>query len=350
MRIGDHEIRNFANPYLIAEIGANHNGDVAIARQLIDAAKEAGWQAAKFQSWSAESIFSRTVYEQNYFLSDDYRNRRDFTLREIVDEYSTTFDELRQLARYCREIGIDFCCTPFSRAEVDFLIDELDVPFVKIASMDCNNYPFLDYVARRGKPIVLSTGLASLHEIDRAVETIERAGNSALVLLHCVSQYPPKLENVNLNNMDLLRSIYPDYAVGFSDHTIGTAIPLAAIAKGAAIIEKHITLDKTMSGWDHKVSATPEEMMVVARDGRQIVTALGAPRRRVTPEDMQTRAAYRRSVVSAREIPEGKRIERADLDAKRPGTGLPPEFIDLIVGRTAKRAIAADEILTHDDF
>ncbi len=350
MKIGDFDIQNFGSPYFIAEIGANHNGDVDLAKKLIDAAKAAGWHAAKFQSWSKESIFSRKVYEENFFLSDDYRNRTDHTLESIVEKFSTPADDLRELSNYCASVGIDFCCTPFSKDEADLLVDELKVPFIKVASMDCNNYQFLDYLARKGIPVVLSTGLAALHEIDRAVETIQKVGNDQLVLLHCVAQYPPKLENVNLNNIDLLRDTFPDIEVGYSDHTIGTAIPLAALAKGACLIEKHVTLDKEMFGWDHKVSATPDEMAKIATEGMDIVKSLGNKRRIVSPEDLTTREAYRRSIVSARAIPEGKVIERADLDVKRPGTGLSPEHIHLLVGRLARRNIEADVVISEDDY
>lgn len=350
LEIGNRRIKNFTQPYLIAEIGANHNGDMALAKRLIDATKESGWHAAKFQAWSADSIFSKKVYEDNYFLGDDYRNRTDYTLKEIVDEYSVSFEQLSELSDYCKLVGIDFCCTPFSNKEVDFLVDELKVPFIKIASMDCNNYPFLAYCASKGLPMVLSTGLTSLHEVDRALETCEQAGNVNLSILHCVAQYPPKMENVNLNTMDMLRGIYPDYPIGFSDHSIGSHIPLAAIAKGACIIEKHVTLDKSMFGWDHKVSATPDEMTVIAQCGGDIVEALGHGNRRPSPDDMRTRTAFRRSIVSARPIPAGKIIEAEDLDIKRPGTGLAPESLEMIVGRIARKNIEADVMLTQDDF
>ena len=224
------EVANFAPPFVIAEIGANHNGDMKLAKKLIDCAKASGCHSAKFQSWSPQSLFSKVVYEDNYFLADDYRGRDDFTLKGIVDEFSISADELRDLKQYCDTVNIDFSCTPFSIPEVDFLVDELDLTFIKVASMDINNYQFLDYIARKGKPIVLSTGLAAAHEIDQAVATIEATGNTDLILLHCVAQYPPMLKNINLNNIDMLRETYPDYPIGFSDHTIGTAIPLAAIA------------------------------------------------------------------------------------------------------------------------
>jgi N-acetylneuraminate synthase len=350
MNINGQEIRNFTEPYIIAELGANHNGDMEIARNLIVRAKEAGCHCVKFQSWTKDTIFARKVYEENYFLSDDYRNRTDFTLEEIVEKFSVSEEQLREIHEFCRQLGIGFACTPFSKTEADFLVDGLDVAFIKVASMDLNNYAFLSYLAGRQKPVMLSTGLSSLSEIDRAVETIEAAGNRQIILMHCVSVYPPQDECVHLNNLDMLRSNYPDYPVGYSDHTIGTAMPLAAIAKGAAVLEKHFTLDKEMFGWDHKVSANFEEMREIVANAGRVVKALGSYRRIVSDAEKRQIPAYRRSIVAARLIPKGKTIVREDLDVKRPGTGIEPQYLEMVLGRVAKRDIAYDTVLCGEDF
>ena len=350
MKLDGHEVENFGSPYVIAEVGSNHNGDIELAKKLIDEAKAAGCHSVKFQSWSKESIFARQVYEENYFLQDDYRDRTDYTLEEIVETFSVSAEELRQLKSYCDEVGIGFSCTPFSPAEADFLVDELNIEFLKVASMDCINYPFLEYLAKKGVPLILSTGLCAMSEIERAVDVIEKCGNKDIIILHCVSQYPPKMENVNLNNIDMLRDSFPDYPVGFSDHSIGTAIPLAAVAKGACVIEKHFTLDKEMFGWDHKVSGTPGEMSEIVVQGQVISIALGSYCRLVTEADLEKRTAFRRSVVAARGIPAGTIFERGDLDLKRPGTGIAPEYLEMIVGRVAKRNIVFDKMLDFDDF
>lgn len=335
-------------PYVIAEIGSNHNGNMKIARELIDAAKNAGADCVKFQSWSKESIFSRKTYEDNYFLSDDYRNRNDFTLEQIVEEYSISEAELLEMKDYADEVGIDCTSTPFSRPEVDFLVDQLCVDFIKIASMDLNNYPFLEYVASKGKPIVISTGLSTLAEIDKAIATLESAGNNQIIILHCVAIYPTADEQVNLNNMDSLQQIFP-YPIGFSDHTLGTCIPLAAVAKGACLIEKHFTLDRSMEGWDHRISATPEDMKTIASDAARIQRALGSPRiSRV--ENTERLNAFRRSIVAARDIVEGEVITENMIDTKRPGTGLPPEARAFVIGKKAKRNIPFDEIIRIEDF
>ncbi len=350
MKFDGHKIYNFGAPYIIAELGANHNGEMETARRLIDAAKAAGCHSAKFQAWSKESVFSRKVYEDNYFLSDDYRNRTDFTLEQIVQKFSLSFDQLAELKLYCDKAGIGFSASAFAPVEVDFLVDELKVQFLKIASMDLNNVELLRYIAKKRVPVILSSGLGEMWEIMRAVDIFEREGLTELCILHCISQYPPKDENINLNNIDMLRDHFPDYPVGFSDHTNGVVVPVAAVSKGACVIEKHFTLDKTMFGWDHKISADPGEMTALVRDANRAHAALGRYRRRITDADIHTRTAYRRSVVAARDIPAGKVIEYADLDAKRPGTGISADQLPSIVGRVARRSVPFDRMLTSEDY
>jgi sialic acid synthase SpsE len=341
------KVADFSKPYIIAELGSNHNGDMELARKLILAAKEAGADCVKFQSWSKESIFSRKTYEDNYFIADDYRNRTDYTLEAIVEAYSISEEELLQMKKLSDELGLDCTSTPFSRKEVDFLVNVLHAPFIKIASMDLNNYPFLEYVAGKGKPIVISTGLSELYEIDKAIRTIERAGNKNIVILHCVSIYPPKDEQVNLNNIDTLRAMYPQYPIGFSDHTLGISIPIASVVKGVCLIEKHFTLDKNMEGWDHKVSANPEEMKLICSETRRVYESLGSTRIQVQerPDRIES---FRRSIVTTRAIKAGDVIKREDLDFKRPATGISPEFIDFVIGRVAKTDIEFDKPLTKD--
>lgn len=350
LRLYRSEIGNYKRPYIIAELGSNHNGDMALARKLIDAAKRSGCDCVKFQSWSKETIFAKEVYDNNCFLKDDYRSRNDHTLESIVESFSISENELLEMRDYCRQVGIDFASTPFSKREVDFLVGPLQADYIKVASMDLNNYPFLDYMARTGKTMVISTGLSTLEEIDRAVRSIEAAGNRRIIILHCVSIYPPDDKQVNLRNMDMLRDNYPDYAVGFSDHTLGTLVPIAAIARGAAVIEKHFTLDKSMFGWDHKVSATEDEMAVIVEAGKRLPDVLGSYRRHLTSADKDKIPAFRRSVVAACAISAGTVITPAHLDCKRPGTGYPPEAIEIIVGRPAKRAIPYDKVLDAQDF
>lgn len=342
------EAENYSRPYIIAELGSNHNGDMDLARKLIDQAKAAGADCVKFQSWSKDTIFSRQVYKENYFLADDYRDRTDYTLEEIVEEYSISETELLEMKAYCDQVGVTCTSTPFSKQEADFLIDKLESPFIKVASMDLNNFPFLDYLARKRKPMIISTGLSSLSEIDRAVETIENAGNNEIILLHCVAMYPPDDNVVHLNKIHTLRQNF-GYPIGFSDHTLGTAIPLASVALGACLIEKHFTLDKEMPGWDHKVSADFEDMKVICEESKRIQLALGSSRIQ-SVETHERKMAFRRSLVITKDLPEGHVLTMEDLDFKRPGSGISPEHVDFIVGRKLKENLEADHVLSLTDL
>jgi len=343
------EVSNYSTPYIIAELGSNHNGDMGLARKLIVQAKNAGADCVKFQSWSKETIFAKKKYEDNFFLADDYRNRNDYTLEEIVEAYSISEAELLEMKKFADEIGIDCTSTPFSKGEVDFLVEKLHTPFIKVASMDLNNYPFLEYIASKGLPVVLSTGLSEMYEIDRAIRTIEEAGNTQIVILHCVSTYPPEDCDVNLNNIKTLMGAYPHYPVGFSDHTIGTAIPLAAVAMGSCVLEKHFTLDKDMPGWDHKVSANLDELTQIVSDSKRIVNALGSARI-CAPESIEKKKEFRRSVVITRDMHHGEVLSLDDLDYKRPGGGFEPSMVEFLVGRTLKKDLKGDHVLTMDDI
>ena len=257
---------------MIAEIGSNHNGDMDLCRRIIDAAVAAGADAVKFQSWTEDTLVSEEAYERN----TEYTNKKKHfgTLREMVRAYQFTPEQHSEIQHYCQEQGITFCSSVFSEQEADLLAD-LDVPFYKIASMDVNNLPLLDYVGGKGRPVILSTGMATLGEVEQAVQTIEGAGNKQIVLLHCVSIYPPEMDQINLRNMETLRTAF-GYPVGFSDHTLGTAIPLAAIAQGACVVEKHFTIDKDLPGWDHAISANPEELKTLVTEGKNVFRALGS--------------------------------------------------------------------------
>ncbi len=334
-------------PYVIAEIGANHNGDMDLARRMIRAAKEAGADAAKFQSWDT-TLFSRKVYEENVFLHDDYRDRSDYTLKEIVEEFALSREQLGELAAYCREVGIDFASTPFEPEQVPPLV-EFGAPFVKIASMDINNDRLLRKAAETGLPVVLSTGMAEMGEIDRAVATLERANCNEIVLLHCVSVYPAPAEVVNLRNMVMLREVY-GCPVGYSDHTHGIEAPLAAVALGAVLLEKHFTLDRDMFGWDHKVSTEPDLFAQMVRGAHTVHTMLGTKRRVVGETELQQRPSYRRSIIAARDIKTGERIDAANTCYRRPGTGLDPSLFPLIDGLIARRDIPYDTVIALTDL
>lgn len=343
-------ISDYGKPYIIAELANSHNGDMEIAKKMIDAAKAAGCDCVKFQSWTKNTLFSQKVFDDNYFLNDDYRNRTDYTLEQICEKFSISENQLKEMDEYCKKVGIDFSSSPFCNKEVDFLADNTDAPFIKIASMDLNNYPFLKYVALKQVPIVLATGLSDLAEVVKAVDTIEKAGNNKISLLHCISVYPPKFKDINLNNILTLRKMYPDYPIGFSDHSLGVEIPTAAVALGSCIIEKHITLDKDMFGWDHKISADPEELSNMVRVCNNVYEAMGTSKRVVGEDELIKRTAFRRSLVAANELEPGHVLKEEDVAIKRPGTGLAPELLNLLIGRTLKKKVGYDRMFEMEDF
>ncbi len=347
MKIGTKEIRDFSMPYIIAEIGANHNGDMDLAKKMIDAAKACGCDAVKFQSWTPQSLIAKVEYESNQKYNDSPK-RHFGSLKEMVEKYYLRREQHVELKVYCDKERIAFVSTPFSCEEVD-LLEELNVPFYKIASMDVNNLLLLEYVARKNKPVIMSTGMATLAEIDQAVRTIEKAGNTQIVLLHCVAIYPPAYEDIHLNNIPMLRQTF-GYPTGFSDHTQGYSIPLAAVTLGSCVIEKHFTTDKDLPGWDHAISADPHEMKMIVEGSQQMVKALGSFKRIVSPAEEAKKVKFRRSIVVNSTIKEGAVLTLADLSFKRPDTGIRPDEVRYVVGRRLKRTIEQDEQVKWEDL
>ncbi|MDL1980924.1 MAG: N-acetylneuraminate synthase family protein [Deltaproteobacteria bacterium] len=345
MKLGNREVKDFSIPYIIAEIGANHNGDMDLAKKMIDSAKQCGCDAVKFQSWTPDSLIAKEEYDRNQQYNDSPKKHFG-SLKEMVEKYYLRPSQHHELKRYCDKIGIEFCSSPFSENEAD-LLEELGVRFYKIASMDINNLNFLKHVAGKGKPIVLSTGMATLAEIENAIKTIERKENHQIILLHCIAIYPPAYEDINLNNIPMLRQTF-GYPLGFSDHSIGVSIPLASVALGSCVIEKHFTLDKDMPGWDHEVSANPKEMRIIVEESRNIVRAMGTCRRVVNQAEEEKKLKFRRSVVAGKDLKKGHVLKIKDLAFKRPGSGIRPDEANYLIGRTLKQDIVRDELLRWD--
>ncbi|MEK7396223.1 MAG: N-acetylneuraminate synthase family protein [Candidatus Poribacteria bacterium] len=339
MTLRDSRVLNESHrPYIVAELNTSHSGNMETAKEMIIRAKEVGCDCVKFQSWSAESLYSKTFYDENPIAN------------RIFKKFSFSEKELAELAEFCQKNEIAFSSTPYSRIEVDFLVNRCRAPFVKVASMDLNNYMYLDYIARTGVPIVLSTGMGEVEEIHRAIETIEKAQNKNICLLHCISIYPAAASSIRLKNILGLSHEFPNYPIGFSDHSIGTEIATAAIALGAVLIEKHFTLDRKKIGIDNQIASEPEEMAQLVRHCHNVHAALGDTNRIVSPEELVQRKKMRRSIIAAKDLKAGTKLTAGDLDVKRPGTGLPPEKINELIGRTLLRDIEGDRLISPEDI
>jgi len=347
IQIGEKSISNFSSPYIIAEIGANHNGDIELAKAMIDSAVDCGAHAVKFQSWSPKSLIAKEEYDRNQKY-DDSPKKHFGSLKEMVEKYYLREEQHFELKDYCDGKNVDFCSTPFSENEVDLLM-KCDVPFFKVASMDINNFQLLNYLSDKGKPIILSTGMARMSEIDRAVELLEKNGVKEISLLHCISIYPPEYGDINLNNITMLQQAF-DLPIGFSDHSIGFSIPLASVALGACIIEKHFTTDKNLPGWDHLVSADPFEMKIICEESNNIAKSMGSFARIVSSAEQEKKQKFRRSIVTTQPLTAGHVLSNSDLTSKRPGTGISPDLLEVLIGRKLNTDLDEDVVVNWRHF
>ena len=327
------EVGDYLRPYIIAELNTSHFGDIEVARNMIREAKIAGCDCVKFQSWSAETLYSDEHYKNNKMA------------RRILEKFAFNDSALSTLSGYSTELGIDFSSTPYSIEEARFLVDYCSVPFLKIASMELDNLPYLSTLGGLGVPLVLSTGMGTSEEIVRAVDTIQSSGNEQLVILHCTSVYPSPPELIRLQNILGLRTEFPRYPIGFSDHTIGAEIPAASVALGACLIEKHFTLDSKRIGMDNQMAAEPAEMAEVVRACRNVHLATGGAARALRPEEESQKAKMRRSLVSKMDLPVGTELAREHIEFKRPGTGISPADYEQYVGRTVRIAIESGSVI-----
>jgi N-acetylneuraminate synthase len=326
--------------FVIAEAGVNHNGDLDTAHRLIDVAVRAGADAIKFQTFTAETLATPDAPKAGY-------------QRQTTGEAESQFDMLRrlelspqahrELQRYCHDQKILFMSTPFDEGSADML-DGLGVPVFKVASGDLPNVPFLAHLARKGKPMIISTGMSWLGEVELALRTVHDAGNHDVALLHCVSNYPASAEDVNLRAMQTMATAF-QVPVGFSDHTLGIEVALAAAALGACIIEKHFTLDRTLPGPDHRCSLQPDELVTLVDGIRKVELALGSGDKEPAASEADVASVARKSIVAAGDIPEGSTVTAEMLTLKRPGTGLPPRMSSFLIGRMARHDIPAGTMI-----
>lgn len=320
-------IGDYWKPYIVAELNTSHFGDVEIARNMIRQAKAAGCDCVKFQSWSAETLYCEGYYKDNAIA------------KRIVKKFALDNAVLQELSHFADELEIDFSSTPYSIEEARFLVEQCNVPFVKIASMELDNLPYLTALGNLGVPLVLSTGMGTSAEIIRAVNTIQATGNQELVILHCTSVYPSAPEIIRLQNIVGLRTEFPQYPIGYSDHSIGLEIPTAAVALGACLIEKHFTLDSKRIGMDNQMATEPAEMKAMVLACHKVHDAMGGSARLLSTEEREQIPKMRRSMVSIRDLPVGTVLTQEHIQFKRPGTGISPADYEQYIGRTVLVAI-----------
>jgi len=318
----------------------NHNGEIELAKKLIDVAAAAGADAVKFQTFNAFRLVTPDAPKAAYQHRTTSEQESQL---DMLRQLELSAEDHRVLIEYCRACGVLFLSTPFDEQSADLLYD-LDVPAFKIPSGEVTNLPLLAHVARFGRPMIVSTGMCDLGEVEAAVETIRDEGNDSIVLLHCVSNYPANPADVNLRAMQTMQAAFR-VPVGYSDHTLGVEVGLAAVATGACLLEKHFTLDCGLSGPDHEASLNPTELAMLIRGIRIVEAALGDGQKRAAASEANTAATIRKSLVAARDIPAGGLLTEEVIVSKRPGTGLPPATKPHLLGRIAKEDISAGELL-----
>lgn len=342
-KIAQHSIGPGCPCFVIAEAGVNHNGNMDLARKLIDVAAKSGAHAVKFQTFKTELLVTKTAPKADYQTKNTGNSdSQDVMLRKL----ELSLEAHRELQDYSQKSGILFLSTPFDECSAD-LLDSLNVPAFKISSGEITNLPFLNHIAKKGRPVILSTGMATLGEVQTAVKALNDGGNIPIALLHCVSNYPARAEDTNLRAMRTMEQAF-GVCIGYSDHTLGNEVSLAAVALGACIIEKHFTLDRSLPGPDHAASAEPAELNALVSGIKAVQSALGHGRKEPTASEANTASVARRSIVAGRDIPAHAILEREGLQMLRPGTGLPPALLPYVIGRKARRPIKAGEIITLD--
>lgn len=328
---------------IIAEAGVNHNGDMTLAKELIAAAAAAGADLVKFQTFIAANIISRSAPKAEYQkgATDPQESQQ-----EMVRKLELTRENHLELIAECKKQGIGFFSTAFDKDSIDLLEELGGSDIVKVPSGELTNLPYLRYLTRHSKHVLLSTGMANLGEIEAAINVVEQAGTSRdkITVLHCTTEYPTPMEDVNLRAMFNIGKAF-GVSVGYSDHTAGIEVPIAAVALGATVIEKHFTLDRTMPGPDHRASLEPDELKAMVQGIRNIEKALGDGIKRPSPSELKNKPIARKSLVAARTIKAGELFSEQNLVAKRPGTGISPMQWDAVVGRPALRDFDEDELI-----
>ena len=327
--------------FVIAEAGVNHNGSLKMARELVEKAKMAGADAIKFQTFKADKLVSRNAGKADYQKKTTPSKESQY---DMIRRLELGPQDHQDIIRHCTRKKITFLSSPFDEESVD-LLDSLGVTCFKIPSGEITNFPFLEHVAKKGKPIILSTGMSNLAEIQEALDVIFRMGNRNVTLLHCVTEYPAPWDEINLRAMLTMKEAFK-LPVGYSDHTLGTEIAIGAVALGAEVIEKHFTLDKNLDGPDHKASLEPEEFKQMVNAIRNLESSLGDGIKRAARCELRNMKVARKSIVAAVDIPGGEEITLRNVTIKRPGSGIQPKDLKKIMGLKARNKIRQDEVIT----
>ncbi|MES2659795.1 MAG: N-acetylneuraminate synthase [Verrucomicrobiota bacterium] len=329
--------------YIIAEAGVNHNGSLELARKLIDAAVEAGADAVKFQTFKADKLVTKTAAKADYQKSSDNAGE---SQHQMIRKLELSADDHLELVEYCNTRDIQFLSTAFDSESAEFL-QGLSLPFAKIPSGEITNLPHLRQTAKAACPIILSTGMANLGEVEAAVNVLVNAGTSRanITILQCHTDYPTRFEDANLKAMQTLAAAFPGTKVGYSDHTLGIEAPIAAVAMGATLVEKHFTLDRTLPGPDHAASLEPAELKSMVQSIRNVELALGHGRKEPSASELKILPIARKSIVALRPIQQGGKFSEDNLCVKRPGSGISPMRWDELIGRPSNRDYVADELI-----
>lgn len=331
--------------FIIAEAGVNHNGDLALAKQLVLAAKEAGADAVKFQTFQAKHLVTADAPQADYQARNSGKTESQF---DMLKRLELPLEAFAELSRYCQELGIMFMSTAFDEESADFLAG-LGMSIFKIPSGELTNIPLLQHIARFGKPMIVSTGMGTIEEIKEAVEAIQAAGNDDITVLHCVTDYPTPPEQVNLRAMHVIQAAL-GVPIGYSDHSMGIEASVIAVAAGAKVIEKHFTLDCNLPGPDHKASLEPKDLGEMVKGIRKVEVLLGSGKKQPNEAELAVAKIVRRSVVAARDLKTGDTITSDMVLLRRPGTGIEPARIGEVIGRTLSRDVKEGVLLSWDDL
>ncbi len=345
IKIGNKFIGDKHSCFIIAEAGVNHDGDLKKAKKLIDIAKDAGADCIKFQTWITEEIITKDTKQAEYQEKNTGRKESQY---EMIKKLELSFEQFAELKNYSDKKKVLFLSTPDDERSVDFL-DDLGVEAFKIGSGEITNLSILKRIAKKGKPIIMSTGMSIITEIQEAVQTIYKTGNNKLALLHCTSQYPAKFEDVNLNAMITLKNIF-ETIIGYSDHTEGTIVPQIAVSMGAKIIEKHFTYDKNAIGPDHRCSLNPNELKEMISEIRKVELIMGESDKKPTNEENELKKLVRKTVVAKLDIPKGELITKNMLTLKRSPGNLEPKELYRVIGKISQRVIKKDDPIRLNDI